>query len=365
MSPVEISIPSTSLSTTKKPFTQYNISLRLPLRSFTLQKRFSDFLTLNSALTAEASTAPPISLPPKSYFSSSTHNAALAESRRSSLQTYLQTLNTHPDPRWRDTSAWRTFLNLPGTFSSKPNSSASTLASTLTTSTASSASAQIITDPVLWLDLHRDLQTHLREARQSVSTRDKAPNPQAQHEASAQAKKSLVRAGTTISALAAGLKAAQDDWGSEKLGEGEVRRRRDLVASARKEKDALESLHSAMITKSHVDATVADKSALLNNDQISKAGAAVARSGRVLGKETARTRELDNTGVLQLQKQMMAEQDEDVDVLAQAVRRQRELGEMIQQELVVQNEMLGMLDEDVTRVAGKVGIARKMVTNIS
>jgi regulator of vacuolar morphogenesis len=62
---------------------------------------------------------------------------------------------------------------------------------------------------------------------------------------------------------------------------------------------------------------------------------------------------------------MMQEQDEDVDVLAAAVRRQKELGIQIQEELEVQKDLLGMLDEDVTRVQGKMDVARKRVNKIS
>lgn len=124
-----------------------------------------------------------------------------------------------------------------------------------------------------------------------------------------------------------------------------------------------------MVAKSAVDQTVADKA-----DSAPAAAAATlfgsssmkpAPSGRVLGKESGRTRALDNQGVVQLQKQMMQEQDEDVMVLARAVARQKELGMQIQEELVVQNEMLGMLDEDVGRVQGKMDIARKRIGKIS
>lgn len=154
-------------------------------------------------------------------------------------------------------------------------------------------------------------------------------------------------------------------WGTPRLGEGELRRRGDLVSSAKREKEGLENLLSAMVAKSAVDKTVAEKS-----DSAALLGptAATARrpaSGRVLGKESDRTRALDNQGVLQLQKQMMQEQDDDVMVLARAVARQKELGQQIQEELVVQNEMLGMLDEDVTRVQGKMDVARKRIGKIS
>lgn len=157
-------------------------------------------------------------------------------------------------------------------------------------------------------------------------------------------------------------------WGTPRLGEGELRRRRDLVSSAKREKEGLENLLSAMVAKSAVDKTVADKSdsaALLGPAAAATAAGRPPASGRVLGKESDRTRALDNQGVLQLQKQMMQEQDDDVMVLARAVARQKELGQQIQEELVVQNEMLGMLDEDVTRVQGKMDIARKRIGKIS
>ena len=149
-------------------------------------------------------------------------------------------------------------------------------------------------------------------------------------------------------------------WGTPKLGEGELRRRRDLLSSAKREKEGLENLLSAMVAKSAIDKTVADKS-----DSTSLLGPPKPASGRVLGKESDKTRALDNQGVLQLQKQMMQEQDEDVMVLARAVARQKELGVQIQEELAVQNEMLGMLDEDVTRVQGKMDVARKRIGKIS
>ena len=215
---------------------------------------------------------------------------------------------------------------------------------------------------MVWLDHHRDLKSQLHDARLALTKRDQASTPQAQHECSAQAKKCLVRAGTIITALEQGLKnLGQYSWDSEKLGEGELRRRRDLVSSAKREKEGLEFLLSAITAKAQLDKTVAsaqDKHALMGS-------AAPKQSGRVLGRETDRTRALDNQGVLQLQKQLMHEQDEDVTVLAQAVQRQKELSISIQEELAIQNEMLGMVDEDVTRVQGKMDVAKKRIAKIS
>lgn len=263
-------------------------------------------------------------------------------------------------------------MNLPHNGSSKSSS-----ASGLRSAISGAGSSLPITDPVVWLDHHRDLKSQLHEARLNITKRDQAATTQAQHECSAQAKKHLVKAGTMITSLEQSLKTLGGDaWGSNaKLGEGELRRRRDLVASAKREKEGLENLLAAMITKSEVDKTIAD--AQEKQDLVGGGGAGAGgggltaasskamSAGRVLGRETDRTRALDNEGVLQLQKKLMQEQDEDVMVLGQAVRRQRELGIAIQEELQVQNEMLGMLDEDVTRVEGKIQVANKRIKKIS
>lgn len=357
---VEISVPNTELSATSKPYTVYNITLRLPLRSFTLQKRYSDFTTLHNALSSQAGAPPLAQLPAKSWFTRTTSSPELTEERRKGLEAYLNVINETDDERWRNTSAWRTFLNLPSSTSSRSN-----LTLGLQNTINGPGSAQPITDPVVWLDHHRDLKSQLHDARLALTRRDQASAAQAQHEASASAKKCLVRAGTMIGTLDTGLQllSSGSARGGSSLGEGELRRRRDLLSSAKREREGLESLLSAMVAKSAVEntiANVADKSSLIGEAKQSKP-----TSGRVLGKESNKTRALDNQGVLQLQKQLMEEQDEDVMILAKAVARQKELGVQIQEELEVQNEMLGMLDEDVTRVQGKMDIARKRVDKIS
>ncbi|KIW12793.1 hypothetical protein PV08_07980 [Exophiala spinifera] len=357
---VEISIPNTTISGTSKPYTTYNITLRLPLRSFTVQKRYSDFLSLHSGLTDQVGSPPPVSLPAKSWFSKTVSNPQLTEERRQALETYLKTINEIDDSRWRTTSVWRSFLNLPSTLASQTSSKASTLHSVITGPGGGGAP---ITDPVLWLDCYRDLKAQLQDARLSLTHRDQASTPQKQHEAGTAAKSSLVKAGTMIKALEEGLaniQKASEGWGGQKLGEGEIRRRRDLIATAQKDKDGLENLLNAMVTKSNLDQTVASV-----QDTHRLMGAKPRSGGRVLGKETAETRELDNQGVLQLQKQKMAEQDLDVEELRKIVQRQKELGIAINQELEVQNEMLKMVDEDVDRVQSKMNIAKRRIGKIS
>ncbi|KAL4944790.1 hypothetical protein BDV06DRAFT_210008 [Aspergillus oleicola] len=382
--PLEISIPTTTTSTTTPPYTIYNITLRLPLRSFALSKRYSDFTTFHTTLTSQTTLEPPTLLPPKFWFSNTVSNASLRESRRQGLESYLRSINESTDPRWRNSPAWRAFLNLPslgGNNSSGNNgditaSSARLHAAATGPSALGGAGGEPITDPTLWLDCYRDMKSQLHDARLQLTRRDQETTPQRQHESSARAKSALVRAGSLVSALEDGLKRISESntsgrsSSSSLLGEGEVRRRKDLLINARKEKDGLEDLLNAMAAKTRVDnavASIKDKEALIgaNGNGSGSGGRKPPRSGRVLGKETERTRELDNQGVAQLQRDMMQEQDLGVEELMKVVRRQKELGIQINEELEVQNEILKMVDEDVTRLQGKIDIGKKRMGKIS
>jgi regulator of vacuolar morphogenesis len=234
-------------------------------------------------------------------------------------------------------------------------------------------------DPTVWLDVLREMKGLLHDARLFLGRRDAASTAQAQHEAGANAKRCLVKAGTLLVSLEEGLKAMSEagkvrdggGWGgSAAVGEGELRRRRDLLASARVEREGLEKLSVSLAVKSQGGAasrkTVA--AAATQQDKGALFGPGVARpSGRVLGApvpETERTRELDNEGVLQLQKQIMQDQDLDVEELAKIVRRQKDMGMAINEELEVQIEMLKRVDEDADRVKNKIDVAKKRIGKI-
>ncbi|KAG9247629.1 Phox homologous domain-containing protein [Calycina marina] len=369
--PVEITIPSTTLSTTPniKPYTLYNITLRLPLRSFVVQKRYSDFLTLNSTLTSLIRDPTPSPLPGKSWFKSTASSPELTENRRVALEEYLRSIAEGPDRRWRDTSAWRQFLNL-------PSSSGSSVRSELVAAHQRGATGnQAAMDPTVWLDLHREMKEILKEARLFLGRRDGATTAQAQYEAGARAKSCLVKAGTLLTSLEEGVKFFETEErkrGEGRLGAGEVRRRRDLVASARGEKEGLEKLNVSLAVKSHGANGGASSAAGVTastQDKIALFGPNVARPpGRVLGApipETDKTRELDNDGVLQLQKKIMEDQDLDVDELTKIVRRQKEMGLAIHGELELQNALLARVDEDAGRLKGKIDVAKKRAGKIS
>ncbi|KAJ6079121.1 hypothetical protein N7467_008874 [Penicillium canescens] len=371
---VEIAIPNTTISPSSPPYTVYHISLRLPLRSFTVPKRYSDFTTFHNNLISQTNAPPPAPLPSKTWFSNTVSNERLREDRRCGLEQYLRAINESDDGRWRNSPAWRAFLNLPTAVASTSNGSTNTSTRLHAALTDPDATNAPIMDPTLWLDYYRDMKGHLHDARLQLSRRDQETTPQKQHESSAQAKSCLVRAGTMIIALDEGLKnIASGDKTSSTLGGGEIRRRKDLLINARKEKDGLEDLLHAMATKSRLDRAVAsiqDKEALMSTgisggDSATGGRRTPARTGRVLGKETEQTRELDNEGVLQLQRQMMQSQDANVDELMKIIIRQRELGTQINEELEVQNELLKLADEEADILKSKIDVGKKRIGKIS
>lgn len=228
-------------------------------------------------------------------------------------------------------------------------------------------------DPGTWLDLHREMKGALHEARVALGRRDNATENSVRVEAGAQAKRALVKAGGLVAALGDGLRTLKEGG---RLGEGELRRRRDLVAAARVERDGLDKLSSSLAVgpggaggggggDGGVPASSSDKAALMGGWN---GGPSAPRpGGRVLGAplpETERTRELDNEGVLQLQRDVMSEQDAEVEALAQIVRRQKEMGLAINDEVNRHIDMLDRLNEDVDVVGRKLRVAKDRVKRL-
>ena len=294
----------------------------------------------------------------------------MTEERRAGLETYLRSIAEGPDRRWRETSVWRSFLNLPS--NSGAGSASSAKGALVAANQRGLNSGQAAGDPQVWLDLYREVKGCLHDARLCLGRRDGAIGAVEQYEAGVEAKKCLVKAGGLLRDLEKGLGIIEENErrGVEgaSVGKGELRRRKDLLGSMRTEREGLEKLSVSLAVKGQggggngsVSATGQDKHALLGSSS-------TRTGGRVLGgpvPETAKTRELDNEGVLQLQKQMMEDQDMDLEELAKVIRRQKEMGLAIHGELELQKEMLDRMDQDVDRVGGKLDVAKKRVKKIS
>ncbi|EWC44037.1 hypothetical protein DRE_01389 [Drechslerella stenobrocha 248] len=363
MNEPQISVSSYSTEELPKPHTVYIISIKLPLRSSSLKKRYSDFDQLHKDLTSSTGVSPPVALPPKTYFKSTVSDGGFAEQRRKGLDEYLRAIQSHEDQRWRKSPPWRQFLNLPSSISSYESS---------TTSVASHLTAlnhAALTDPVLWLDAHREMKGFLQDARSEISRRDQAISSADQHDAAAAAKKALVKVSALLESLDKGLASLTKSGSNNGLGEGEIRRRRDLLASGLKERDALEALANSISTKKlQGDSSRSSPDMMADLFKSATGNQRSRTTGRVLGApvpETSRTRQLDNVGVLQLQQQIIKSQDEDLETLLKAVSRQKQMGLEIGQEIDEQNKFLDSLDADTDRVTDKLRVVKKRMQNIS
>lgn len=90
---------------------------------------------------------------------------------------------------------------------------------------------------------------------------------------------------------------------------------------------------------------------------------------RTLGKpqqyqETDQTRHLDDGGLFQSQKDQFDQQDAQLDSLAQILRRQKQLGLTMNQELAEQNELLATLDAEVDVTQGKMKVAEGKMSRL-
>ena len=360
--PLEISIPTTSLHTPadnpSKPYTLYNITLRLPLRSFVVQKRYSDFSALHQALTTHVGTPPPSPLPAKTWFRSTVSSPELTENRRVALERYLRAVAEPPDRRWRDAPAWRAFLNLPS--ASGASVSGVSVDGRVPAIGLRDAMLAAASDPATWVDLNTEMKREMNAARAALERKERAVENGEQLEAEAQARKALVKVGSLLGPLEEGLGVMKE---SGRMHAGEINRRRGLVAAAKEEKGALDQWASRVARKGAGrgrdgdTATDSERAKLLPPQR---------PAGRRLGPlpETEETRERDNGGMLQLNADKMRQQDNEVALLGELVRKQKEIAIKVNEELEAQAPMVDHMHSLVDTQHRKLGVANRRAKNL-
>lgn len=343
-----------------KPHTVYRIEIQASVRSWQMWRRYSEFTDLHTELTKSTGSPPPAELPPKHSLSMfrSHNNPTILEERRQGLEQYLRAVISSKDDRWRESFAFRDFLGVPvgkgdntsGGFSQFTSSS--------------------------WLDEHTDLQTRIRDVRADINKRDALSDSgdiTGSNQANAQAKKKLAAALSRVGALEGGLQ----HLALAGMSEGELQRRRDMVARLRDDCEKLAKMVTIARNTSRGigapaernPATESDRDALLSHPS-GPASAGFSRPvTRVFGggskpKETVQTRPLDNQGLVQLQVSQMDQQDAQLAQLSTVLQRQKHLGLAINQEISEQNDMLDDLNGEVDRVGGKLTSAKKQMNRL-
>lgn len=338
-----------------KPHVVYRIEIQSGVRSWQVWRRYSEFAELHTELHKTTGENPPAPLPPKHAFSlfRSRDDPALLEERRSGLETYLRAIVGAKDSKWADAFAFRDFLGIPV---GKPGG----LGGGGQGSTAFTSSS--------WLDEHTDLQARVRDIRADVNRRDALSSGNdvgGAHTANVQAKKKLAGVLTSIGALERGL----DELGLGGMAEGELQRRRDMTARLR---DDCEKLAKIVTVARHVapppgaplgGAADSDRAALLQTGS-----AFGAKPARVFGApkpvETEETRPLDDQGLLQLQQHKMTAQDQSLEQLSTILRRQKQIGVAIHNEVSEQDEMLDDLNNQVDNVGGRLKKAKNSLNRL-
>lgn len=358
-----IHIRSHEQRATPKPHIVYRIEIQAHVRSWQMWHRYSEFVELHTELTKSTGSPPPAALPPKNSLSvlkgPFKNEVTLIEQRRVGLEIYLRAILSAKEERWRESYAFRDFLGVPvGKQGSALEGGSSTK--------FSSAS---------WLDEHLELQSRIRDVRADVNRRDTLSDRgdvNASHTANVQAKKRLAEILSRVRTLTEGLQ----ELGMSGMAEGELQRRTDMVARLQ---DDCEKLGKMLTVTRQVSragipapsptsgftsvvlAPESDRAALLGG---SKPVTRVFGVASKVPQETEVTRPLDDHGLHQLQTTQLEQQDAQLSQLTSILQRQRHLGEAINAELLVQNEMLDNLDNEVDLVGTKLSNAKKQLNRL-
>jgi regulator of vacuolar morphogenesis len=351
--------------TDPKPHTVYRIDIQASVRSWSMWRRYSEFVELHTELTKSTGHPPPASLPPKHKFSILSlrplhdRDEGLLEERRAGLEVYLRAIISAREDCWRESFAFRDFLGVPvgkqGTLDGGRAGGGSFSSSS-------------------WLDEHLELQTRIRDVRADINKRDALSDRgdvAASHTANVQAKKKLAEILSRVRILTQGLQ----ELGMSGISEGELQRRTDMVARlqddceklgkmvtvARQTSRGLGTSAGPSSTPTQTHAPDSDRAALLGTS-FTKPVTRV--FGAAQPKETAETRPLDNGGLFQLQTNKMEQQDQKLSQLTTILQRQKHLGEAIGAELATHIELLDGLSDDVDRVGGKLTSAKKQMNRL-
>ncbi|GAA5994887.1 hypothetical protein JCM11641_000915 [Rhodosporidiobolus odoratus] len=343
----------------------FNLVVSLATRSYTVQQRYSTFESLHHTLTSQCGASPPRPLPPKHPFSrlnpfaSSQLSDLHLKKRQQGLDEWTRAILADRDPRWRSSRVFKEFLAAPPDASLPEGGEGK--GGTIGREWSASS----------WMAERTAAEDKARDLRTLLDKRDTLllDNSAAAHGVAKEVKASLVDLVRRLTELTTGLKTLA----AQGMTEGELHRRSAMVQ--RLQGDA-EELGKKAGSAPRVGAGRAEGSAAAGSyggpTSISRqallGGHGAARAPtRVLGApaaETAETRPLDNGGIMQLQQQYMDDQDNKLEGLTAALRRQRHLGEMINQELALQEDVLDQLETGTDRVRGKIKDAQKQMKRL-
>lgn len=302
----------------------YHIAIRLPLRSLSVQRRYSDFVQLVATLSAQIGIAPkdfPYELPPKSGLFA--RKERTVRERKEKLSSFLRSLVRDRDLQNRP--AVHQFLQLPHNFKFTPE---------LFNDVKTNSDDKFLID-----DRPEDISknqwlTYLRLLRSNAMSLSEEKNIDARMESRGRINK-YIRPNLEVLAASLAVLSRNGDVNS-----GELKER------------------SAMLTavQNRVETVLGTGSAPAEEPKgFSRRTFGVSAESAV---ETKATMALSNKELLQQQQQVHKEQDEELEQLRYIIARQRQIGETINREVEEQNELLDRFNDEVDASSEKVKGAR-------
>lgn len=285
------------------------------MQSYSISRRYSEFVDLNDQIIQTIGIPPPAPLPPKSYLRSPN-----TEERRAALESWLKALLEHK--ALRSCAALKQFLEVP-------------LPKT----------ARKVSD---FYELIKDVRADLQLASRHLQSQTP--------DSHMQVKKALSSAEKTFTELAA-LETEQD------ISDAEKRRRRDVCDELHRK-----SLDLAKLAQNYRSSTqgYSQHSSSKSEKNESPFGPR-SSGGRQLGpsQETTATLGKTNEELLQGQTQIIRQQDDLLSSLLPVLQRQKELGNIIGQELDEQNKLLDDIGDSMDTVEAKIKRGKKQITKIT
>lgn len=315
-----ISIPEVS---TVSGVTYYHISIRLPLRSFTVKRRYSEFQDLVSKLSADLGISVgdfPYQLPAKrlNWFK----GESVAEERKALLDRFLNSIVRDLD--LQNNALVHSFLQLPVNFKFNNN---------LTKPKDKGYNLNIELDAIHddnWLEVYRTLKSAVEDEKNqpASSFADKI--------------QTINKINRVLQPCIANLTKALE---KSSLA-AEKSRRQTLL------KEIQGTLDRLLLSLDPKEPT----------NKIAEFG----KSRRVLGQpvETKETIPLNNQELLQQQTQIHKQQDQEVEQLRKIIQRQRQIGQAIHTEVEEQNNLLDQFNDEVENTSEKLKEARRRAKKI-
>lgn len=311
----------------------YDINVRLPLRSIQCSKRYSDFVTLLNALSAELGISNsdfPYLLPQKSGVFA--NKRKVATGRQPKLAHFLNQLVKDRDIQ--NSILVHEFLLLPPKFKFTPELFKDDIAKSDDKFLIPEALEKI--NRMQWLSYLRNVRTVVESLNKSNILAAKLAN---REKASKFIRPNIEKLTEALQHLSQ----------TGEISSQEFKQRTSMLSS-------LQSDMENIITETPLHSSP-DK-----NVKISKRVFYQTSNTPV---ETSETVNLSNKGLLQRQQQIHNEQDKELEALRKIIARQRQIGETINKEVEEQLEILDSFSNEVDVSGAKLSSARQRVKKIT